>query len=141
MNWEGILMGLFDKVVKKSVDFYTGMQDLSPIRASVNKADESGYDFVCSGQSDMMTMGTIWLKDGNYSYTSKSALALTVTGVGSPEKDGIPIEITGVQEITKNAKLVGLQVRYRINGAINVMQVSGSPNQVLTIEDKLGYSG
>jgi hypothetical protein len=56
-------------------------------------------------------------------------------------KRAIPIEIVGVREITRNAKLIQLEIRYRVNGTVKAETVGGSPNELLTAEDKFGYGG
>ena len=58
------------------------------------------------------------------------------------EKPGqaTPIEITGVSEIRKNAQLVGLEFRYRMDGSIKSHRLyNHGQNELLTIADKLGY--
>jgi len=55
-----------------------------------------------------------------------------------------PIEIISVSEITRNARLVQLEIRFRMDGAIRLVHVGGGwvgPDQLLTLADKLGYGG
>jgi len=52
-----------------------------------------------------------------------------------------PVEVVGVAEVTQNATLVALDIRFRLNGSIRVVRVKGGSNYLLNVEDKLGYGG
>jgi hypothetical protein len=133
-------MGMFDKLKKgmlggQMVDFITGQKGAESGR-------KLGYELICRGNNTrMMKAGKIWLKGGSYYYTPTSILGGGVLDGDFSETESTPIEITGVSEITKNAKLVALEVRYRINGVINSMQVTELVDILLTIEDKLLNGG
>ena len=128
-------MGLFGKFV----DFYNKNLDstASPDEKVRKGAAELGYEMVCRGVLGMPQLGAILCKDGDY-----YLVPLTITE-NIPQKAVVtPIEIVGVSEVTKNATLVELDIRYRINGVINQIRViNHSVNDLLTIEDKLGYIG
>ena len=73
--------------------------------------------------------GAFWIKDGMLYYNPGF----------NPDK-AKPIEVIGVSEITRNTRLVQLEIRFRMDGIIQSKRISGSTNQLLSIEDKLGYS-
>jgi len=57
-------------------------------------------------------------------------------------KKAKPIEIIGVSEIKRNARLAALEIRYRMDGNVQLRRISGTTvNRLLTVEDKLGYGG
>ena len=51
-----------------------------------------------------------------------------------------PIEITGVSAIRQNSRLMQLEIRFRMNGAIQSVRVSGSADMLLNLADRFGYS-
>ena len=51
------------------------------------------------------------------------------------------IEVIGVSEITRNSHLVELEIRFRMDGAITSRRVKGKTDQLLTLEDRLGFGG
>ena len=60
--------------------------------------------------------------------------------IGTKRENLVPIKIIQLSEIARGAKLVGLEVRYRINGEVKSLRVKGSKNELLTYMDRLGYS-
>lgn len=132
-------MGLFKDMGKQMVDYYKNPKGPTPQQKLQKMREELGYEHICGGGTGLATAGAIWQKSGNYYF-----VPIRITGDLSPEEI-TSTEITGVGEITKNAKLVALEVRYRINGAINSMRIESGimtgidANALLTIEDKLGY--
>jgi len=52
----------------------------------------------------------------------------------------VPIEIIKLSEVTRNAKLIELEIRYRINGEVKSARVRDSQDKLLTYADRLGYS-
>jgi len=60
--------------------------------------------------------------------------------IGTKRENLVPIEVIKLSEITRGAKLVGLDVRYRINGEVKSLRVKGTKNELLTYMDRLGYS-
>ena len=73
-----------------------------------------------------------YTKDGN---------VFLIPGAYPKLKNAAPIEIVGINEITRNSKLVQLEIRYRTSSAIKSMNIAGSPDNLLTLADKLGYGG
>ena len=60
---------------------------------------------------------------------------------GNNPDDSKPIEVIGVREITRNTRLVQLEVRFRIDGALKSDRIKGSEDELLSIMDRLGYGG
>ena len=52
-----------------------------------------------------------------------------------------PVVVLGVSEITKNTRLVQLEIRYRVDGGVKSDRIWGSQDELLTIEYRLGYGG
>jgi len=50
-----------------------------------------------------------------------------------------PIEIIGINEITQNARLIQLEVRFRMDNAVTMRRIRGSTNMLLTLADNLGF--
>jgi len=94
------------------------------IRGRAKKTSEAGYE-----QIGTTLTGTFWARDDEFFYLS-----------GMNLNNITPIEITGVSAIRKNTRLVQLEIRFRMDGIIQSKRISGSTNQLLSIEDKLGYS-
>jgi len=69
----------------------------------------------------------LWVKDGK-------------AYVGHKLEKLVPIEIIKLSEVTRNSKLIELEIRYRINGEVKSVRVRGSQDQLLTYADRLGYS-
>ena len=98
---------------------------------------EQGYKYICHGSLSSSKTGAI-LKKGSDSYLVPVGVFATI----SPKAVITPIEVTAINEITKNGKLTNLEIRYRINGEINqILLKFYTPNEFLTIADKLGYGG
>jgi len=71
-----------------------------------------------------------WLKEDELYYNSSF----------SPANAKL-VEVVGVSEITRNARLVQLEIRFRMDGVLQSKRISGASNFLLGIEDKLGYGG
>ena len=48
------------------------------------------------------------------------------------------IEVTGLNEIRKNARLCALEVQYRANGRMHLLKISGIEQYVLNALDRFG---
>ena len=73
----------------------------------------------------------LWMKDDAVFFVAPYSLKPCAT----------PIEVTEVNEILRNANLVQLEVRYRINGSVSSVRLSGTKDMLLTAMDTLGYGG
>lgn len=134
-------MSFFKDMGKQLIDSAKNPKGPTPQEKLQRVREELGYEHICGGKTGMTTAGSIWQKNNRYHF-----IPVRITGDVSPEEI-VPIEIDGVGEITKNAKLVALEVRYRINGAINSMRIESGiltgidANALLTIKDKLLNDG
>lgn len=71
-----------------------------------------------------------WIKDGEI-YSMRVNILKSHTAKR--------VEILGISEITRNTRLVQLEIRYRLDGTVNSLRVSGSESYLLTLEDAMGY--
>jgi len=96
------------------------------------KIRELGYELLSYGDGGALTANyySLCLKDG-----------IVYIFHGSDVKSAVPIEVIGISEITQNARLVQLEMRYRENGMVRSTRFKGNEDQLLTIADRLGYGG
>ncbi|MDR0863224.1 MAG: hypothetical protein LBN30_10735 [Oscillospiraceae bacterium] len=55
-------------------------------------------------------------------------------------ENAVQVEVIGLSQITRNAKLVQIEIRYRENGVIKSSRIYGSQDELYNIMDRLGYS-
>jgi len=96
------------------------------------KVESFGYEVLSYGDGGtvMANYFTLCLKDD-----------IVYIFHGHSVKRAVPIEVISISEITKNSRLVQLEMRYRENGVVRSTRFKGTESQLLTIEDKLGYGG
>ena len=60
--------------------------------------------------------------------------------IGGTKENVVPIEVIKLAEVTRNAELYELEIRYRINGEVKSARVRDKKDKLLTYADRLGYS-
>ncbi|MDR1329599.1 MAG: hypothetical protein LBK23_08375 [Oscillospiraceae bacterium] len=104
------------------------MSILSKPRRRAKNLRKLGYEFL-AGTSNWVVR-SLFMKDGAVYLISKNKL-----------ENAVPVEVIGLSEISRNARLIALEIRYRVNGEVRAARANGTTNQLLTMMDKLGYGG
>ncbi|MDR1328352.1 MAG: hypothetical protein LBK23_01975 [Oscillospiraceae bacterium] len=91
---------------------------------------KSGYEFIAASVIVICKCNQLWMKDGVVYLMPKIKA-----------ENAVPVEVIGISEVSRNARLIALDIRYRVNGEVRSVRRNGTTNQLLTIEDKLGYGG
>lgn len=133
-------MGILKDLGKETLKFWT-TDSRTAGDVNVENAKQLGYEFICRGYNGGRCAGGLFTKDGGVYYAPRKNSIGSSPGQDLVIENITAVEITKVNEITKNAKLIELEIHFRINGAINSMRASGKINDLLTIADKLGYRG
>ena len=102
------------------------------IKRGKKKIKNSGYELLSYGDGGTATANY-------YSLCIKDDIVYIFHG--SNVKRAVPIEVINISEITRNTRLVQLEMRYRENGVVRSTRFKGTESQLLTIEDRLGYGG
>ena len=96
-----------------------------PKKNRLRRMKNAGYEYC--GQTSSLGDMDLWVKDSELY-------------IGGTTENVIPVEIIKLSEITRNAKLHELEIRYRYNGEVKSARIRGSQDQLLTYMDQLGYS-
>ena len=77
--------------------------------------------------------------DGKYLFWYKDGVLYSIPG--QKLENAVPLEIVSLSEITKNTRLIELEVRYRENGVLKSTRLYAPSSKLLEVMDGLGYGG